>query len=215
MTATSGRMGGSEYAVTYRRGTGLVIGGTQGTYTALDPNGSGTTGSDVLQSRSPGLSTKAGRRAAMHITGPTLVTVPLHITSNLALGVLQGGGSDRVIHRGRCKDGGDKVEGKDVAGKVEWRTGREKVEKEDGKEREVEKDMDGGVHVEEHEVVKPEERREEEEVQREDAGHNLEQMEEVGAGAKEQRAKSCSSNTEEEDAARDKEENEYNTDYMG
>ncbi|XP_061549353.1 uncharacterized protein si:dkeyp-68b7.12 isoform X2 [Phycodurus eques] len=106
-------LGGSEYAVTYRRGTGLVSGGTQGTYTALDPEGLGGTDGDSVQTRSPGLSTKAGRRAAMHITGPTMVTVPLHITSNLALGLLQGGGSDRVVHRGRDKEEGDKVERKD------------------------------------------------------------------------------------------------------
>nr|XP_029136612.1 rho GTPase-activating protein 30-like [Labrus bergylta] len=99
-------IGCSEYAVTYCRGTGLVSGsgGTQGTYTALDPEGLGVTGSETVQTRSPGLSTKVGCRAAMHITGPTMVTVPLHITSNLALGVLQGGGADRVIQRGREKD---------------------------------------------------------------------------------------------------------------
>ncbi|XP_017266337.1 rho GTPase-activating protein 30 isoform X2 [Kryptolebias marmoratus] len=118
-----GGIGGSEYAVTYRRGTGLVSGGagTQGTYTALDPEGLGIPGSDGVLSRSPGHSSKAGRRAAMHITGPTLVTVPLHITSKLALGVLQGGGSDRIVHRGRERDGGDKVEGKDGADKKEMK----------------------------------------------------------------------------------------------
>ncbi|XP_077471617.1 uncharacterized protein LOC144085834 [Stigmatopora argus] len=100
----------SEYAVTYRRGTGLVSGGTQGTYTALDPEGLGAADGDSAQSKSPGMSAKAGRRVAMHITGPTMVTVPLHITSNLALGLLQGGGSDRVVHRGPDKDGGDRVE---------------------------------------------------------------------------------------------------------
>ncbi|XP_072296526.1 rho GTPase-activating protein 30 [Eucyclogobius newberryi] len=92
---------GSEYAVTYRRGTGLVNAGSQGTYTSLDP------GPEAVQARSPGLSSKAGRRIAMHITGPTTVTVPLHITSSLALGVLQRGGADRVVHRARDKDGGD------------------------------------------------------------------------------------------------------------
>ncbi|XP_026168959.1 rho GTPase-activating protein 30 isoform X2 [Mastacembelus armatus] len=120
VTVSAGVIGGSEYAVTYRRGTGLVSGGagTQGTYTALDPDGLGTAG-ESLHSRSPGLSTKAGRRAAMHITGPTIVTVPLHITSNLALGVLQGGGGDRVIHRGRDKDGGDRGESKEGVEKVQ------------------------------------------------------------------------------------------------
>ncbi|CAL9688395.1 unnamed protein product [Knipowitschia caucasica] len=92
----------SEYAVTYRRGTGQVTTGTQGTYTALDPEG--PTSNDAVQTRSPGLTAKAGRRIAVHITGPTMVTVPLHITSNLALGVLQGGGGDRIIHRGSNKE---------------------------------------------------------------------------------------------------------------
>uniref|UniRef100_A0A8C7V2U1 Rho GTPase-activating protein 30 n=1 Tax=Oryzias sinensis TaxID=183150 RepID=A0A8C7V2U1_9TELE len=117
----AGGMGGSEYAVTYRRGTGLVSGGagTMGTYTAIDPEGLGLTSSEVVQARSPGLSSKVGRRAAMHITGPTTVTVPLHITSSLALGVLQGAGSDRLIHRGKEKDLGDKVEGKEEGDKLE------------------------------------------------------------------------------------------------
>lgn len=145
VTVSTGAIGGSEYAVTYRRGTGLVSGGagTQGTYTSLDPEGLGMAGNESLQSRSPGLSTKAGRRAAMHITGPTLVTVPLHITSNLALGVLQGGGSDRVVHRGRDKDGGDRGESKD---------GREKVDRKecDETESKVEEDKkveDKGKHA--------------------------------------------------------------------
>ncbi|PWA30037.1 hypothetical protein CCH79_00009719 [Gambusia affinis] len=118
--APAGGLGSREYAVTYRRGTGLVSGGagTQGTYTALDPEGLAVPGSEGVQTRSPGLSNKA-RRAAMHITGPTMVTVPLHITSNLALGVLQGGGSDRVIIRGRDKDGGDKQDGNEAGGKIE------------------------------------------------------------------------------------------------
>ncbi|KAK5611953.1 hypothetical protein CRENBAI_005370 [Crenichthys baileyi] len=123
-TVSAGGLGSSEYAVTYRRGTGLVSGGvsggagTQGTYTALDPDTLGIPGSEGVQSRSPGLSNKA-RRAAMHITGPTIVTVPLHITSNLALGVLQGGGGDRLILRGRDKDRGDKQDGKEAGGKIE------------------------------------------------------------------------------------------------
>ncbi|XP_032387829.1 rho GTPase-activating protein 30 isoform X2 [Etheostoma spectabile] len=125
VTPTAGAIGGSEYAVTYRRGTGLVSGGvgTQGTYTSFGSEGLGVTGNKT-QSRSPGLSTKVGRRAAMHITGPTTVTVPLHITSNLALGVLQGGGGDRVIHRVRDKDAGDRVEGREGGEKVEMSESR-------------------------------------------------------------------------------------------
>ncbi|XP_061587881.1 rho GTPase-activating protein 30 [Cololabis saira] len=145
MTISAGGIGGSEYAVTYRRGTGLVSGGagTQGTYTALDPDSLGMAGSEGVQSRSPGLSSKAGRRAAMHITGPTMVRVPLHITSNLALGVLQGGGSDRLIHRGRDKDRGDKVEGMEVAEKVEKKEQREieRKVKEDRKAEEEKKNQ--------------------------------------------------------------------------
>ncbi|XP_028329341.1 rho GTPase-activating protein 31 [Gouania willdenowi] len=113
-------IGGSKYAVTYRRGTGLVSGsgggGPSANMVLVPPEAS--TGTDT-QSRSPGLSTKAGRRAAMHITGPTMVTVPLHITSNLALGVLQGGGGDRVIHCRREKDGGEKSEQRESGKKVE------------------------------------------------------------------------------------------------
>lgn len=129
--------------MTYRRGTGLVSGGTgtQGTYTALDPEGLGVAGNESFQSRSPGLSTKAGRRAAMHITGPTLVTVPLHITSNLALGVLQGGGADRVVHRARDKDGGDRGEGKE---------GGENVDRKDNPG--MEKDVEEGIKLEEEET---------------------------------------------------------------
>ncbi|XP_037537835.1 rho GTPase-activating protein 30 [Nematolebias whitei] len=151
VAVSPGGIGGSEYAVTYRRGTGLVSGGAgiQGTYTALDPESLGILGSDSVQSRSPGLSSKAGRRAAMHITGPTLVTVPLHITSNLALGVLQGGGSDRIVHRGREKDGGDKLDGKDGVEKKERRECRgmewnveEPKKMEEKEERPKEKDKE-------------------------------------------------------------------------
>ncbi|XP_031726623.1 rho GTPase-activating protein 30 [Anarrhichthys ocellatus] len=163
VTASAGALGGSEYAVTYRRGTGLVSGGTgtQGTYTSLDPESLGLSDSDTLQSRSPGLSTK-GRRAAMHITGPTMVTVPLHITSNLALGVLQGGGGDRVIHRGRDREGVDRVEGKERRGKAGRRESRgveRKVEEsrkvEEEEKRPKGKGTDGGgvVDAEGSEVV--------------------------------------------------------------
>ncbi|CAB1426925.1 unnamed protein product [Pleuronectes platessa] len=153
--APPGGMGGSEYAVTYRRGTGCVSGGTQGTYTALDPEGLGVIGSEGLQSRSPGLSAKAGRRAAMHITGPTMVTVPLHITSNLALGVLQGRGSDRVIHRGRDKDGGDRAEGKEGEGKGERKKIKRTEMKVEGVRKVRKEETDGGgvVDVEVKTVV--------------------------------------------------------------
>ncbi|XP_044076667.1 LOW QUALITY PROTEIN: uncharacterized protein si:dkeyp-68b7.12 [Siniperca chuatsi] len=227
VTSSTGAIGGSEYAVTYRRGTGLVSGstGTQGTYTSLDPEGSGLPGNETLQSRSPGLSTKVGRRAAMHITGPTMVTVPLHITSNLALGVLQGGGGDRVIHRGRDKDGGDRVDGKEEGEKVERKERREmerkveegrKVEKEkknhSGKVTDREGVVDaegntvaGGGEEEEGEGKKEEEKEEEEEVSEERRSKPDVVMGCRGV-SKEQRVKSVTSNTEEdndEDAVND------------
>ncbi|KAJ8409805.1 hypothetical protein AAFF_G00218640 [Aldrovandia affinis] len=87
---------GSGYAVTYRRGGGASVSvvsgaGTQGTYSRLDTEG-GTADGLPPQPRSPGgLSSRAERRAGIHISGPFSVTVPLHITSGLALGVLQDG----------------------------------------------------------------------------------------------------------------------------
>ncbi|KAM6920624.1 uncharacterized protein PEZ65_012543 [Lycodopsis pacificus] len=197
VTASAGALGGSEYAVTYRRGTGLVSGGTgtQGTYTALDPESLGLSDGDTLQSRSPGLSTK-GRRAAMHITGPTMVTVPLHITSNLALGVLQGGGGDRVIHRARDREGVDRVEGKEGRGKAGRRESRA-VERKVEESRKVEeeekstkgKGTDGGGVVDAggSEVEKEEEVREE---------CKPELVVEGPCVSREQRAKSQTSNAE-------------------
>ncbi|XP_029381592.1 rho GTPase-activating protein 31 [Echeneis naucrates] len=205
--ASSGALGGSEYAVTYRRGTGLVSGGagTQGTYTALDPEGLGAVGNETLQSRSPGQSTKAGRRAAMHITGPTMVTVPLHITSNLALGMLQqGGSSNRVVHRGRDKEGGDREDDKNGGEKVTRKERRERQTKEEkgGKVEEREKgevvDVDedttgtGGVGEEKAEVAKEEEKKEEE--VKEDGGQKSEVMAE--GVSEEQRTQSYIFNTD-------------------
>ncbi|XP_049889702.1 uncharacterized protein si:dkeyp-68b7.12 [Epinephelus moara] len=210
--ATTGAIGGSEYAVTYRRGTGLVSGGagTQGTYTSLDPEGLGVTGNETLQSRSPGLSTKVGRRAAMHITGPTMVTVPLHITSNLALGVLQGGGGDRVIHRSRDKDVGDRVEGKEVERKESREMERNveesrKVEKEEKNHSGKVTDGEGVMEAEANTVTggDGEEEKEKEEEAREECRRKPEEV--VGGQVvfREQRAKSQTSNTEEDNAVDD------------
>lgn len=104
--AVMGAIGGSEYAITYRRGTGVVSGSTenQRTSSALDLEGFKSTNDELLQAKCTGDSAKMSRRAAMHITGPTLVTVPLHITNTLAFGVLQGEGSERIIQCGRDKD---------------------------------------------------------------------------------------------------------------
>ncbi|KAF7662327.1 hypothetical protein LDENG_00239470 [Lucifuga dentata] len=198
-------VGGSGYAVTYRRGTGIGGVGIQGSYNALDPEGFGTAGNDVQpghQSRSPGLSSKAGRRAAMHITGPTMVTVPLHITSNLALGVLQGGGGDRVIHCGRDKDRGNRVEGKEGAERVERKESRVMERKEeDGEDKNDRGNVEdrGGVvdakestggETEENEGVKEE--KTEEEAVKEDCVLKPEQVMEGQGEGREQSAKCVS-----------------------
>lgn len=230
----TGAIGGSEYAVTYRRGTGLVsnVAGTQGTYTVLDPEGLGVTHNEILQSRSPGHSTKVGRRAAMHITGPTMVTVPLHITSNLAFGVLQGAGGDRVIHRGRDKDGGERVDGKEGGEKVERRGSREMESKvEDGRKvAKEEKDLRGKVKeevvvVEENPVAggdREEEgegkKEEEKEEVREECGLKPEPVMRGRVVSGEHPAKSLTSNTEadnDEDAVNDDKDVDENDEYMG
>lgn len=213
VTVSTGALGGSEYAVTYRRGTGLVSGGTQGTYTALDPEGLGLTGNETLQSRSPGISTKVGRRAAMHITGPTMVTVPLHITSNLALGVLQGGGGDRIIHRGRDKDGGDRVEGKEGGEKVERRESRV-IEKKVEESRQVEEEEEEQINHREK-VLDAEETAVPDDGGEEGGEEKKEDEEELVTGgrgvSREERIRSFSaSNTDE-----DNEEDAVISDYMG
>uniref|UniRef100_UPI003AAE2B63 LOW QUALITY PROTEIN: rho GTPase-activating protein 30 n=1 Tax=Centroberyx gerrardi TaxID=166262 RepID=UPI003AAE2B63 len=225
--AEAGASASSGYAVTYRRGTGVVSGGggTQGTYNALDPDGLGATGGEGQPhpSRSPGLSTKVGRRAAMHITGPHLVTVPLHITSNLALGVLQGGGGDRVIHCRRNKNGGDKVEGAKEGGeRVERKDGRETERKEKGgrvvaaedakedkydgrsvKDEELEEGKGSTAVEETAEGAKEEEKEEKEEDEEAAAGEERRLKPEPAAGGGgeggEQGAKHLNSNTEEDD----------------
>lgn len=231
-------LGGSEYAVTYRRGTGIVSSGTgiQGTYTALDPEGLGVINNETVQSRSPGHSTKVGRRAAMHITGPTMVTVPLHITSNLAFGVLQGGGGDRVIHRGRDKEGGDRIDAKEGVEKVERHESSE-VEKEPENGRKVEKEEkthEGNVTDGER-VMETEENLEaggaageekdctgKEAQEKEEAQEECGLMPELETGAqgvsREHRAKSLISSSEEENdedaVIHDKDGDEYD-EYMG
>lgn len=221
ISVSSGAIGGSEYAVTYRRGTGLVSGGagTQGTYTALDPEGLGLIGSETLQSRSPGLSTKVGRRAAMHITGPTMVTVPLHITSNLALGLLQGGGSDRVIHRSRDKDGGDRVEGKEGGEKVERSESRGKEGKVEEEEKNpsgkvMERDTEGSAVAGGGEEKEGEEKKEEEEEEevREECRWKPE-LAGGGRASREQRVKS--SNTEEDNDEDAVDDDKDIDEYMG
>ncbi|XP_074543868.1 uncharacterized protein LOC141803766 [Halichoeres trimaculatus] len=222
-------VGGSEYAVTYRRGTGLVSGGagTQGTYTALDPEGLGLTGCETVQSRSPGLSTKAGRRAAMHITGPTMVTVPLHITSNLLAGVMQGGGADRVVHRGRERDGGDRVEGKEGGERKESRAADRKVEEgrkeEEGKRKRKVTEVEAGgvtgegVHEEDEVGAGKKEDEEEKKEAREEERREQKMGMRIPSMSSEKRAKSVTSNTEEgddKDALDDGHDSDGNNEYM-
>lgn len=205
----SGGLSGSEYAVTYRRGTGCVgsSAGTPGTYTALDPEGSGAVCSESVQSRSPGHSTKVGRRAAMHITGPTLVTVPLHITSNLALGVLQGGGGTRVIHRSRDRDGGDRLEAmegqeqveKRKTREIEWDVKKEAEEEEEKSRRGQGTGVDGVRDKRKAPVAGGGPEGGGEENRGEEEGDEGEEMlARGGEGPREQRIKSLASNTEEE-----------------
>lgn len=99
--ASAGGGVSSGYAVTYRRTGGaqvsMVSGGTPGTYNRLESGGgaNGAEGASQGVSRSPGMTSKADRRAGIHISGPFSVTVPLHITSGLALGVLHGGWNEK------------------------------------------------------------------------------------------------------------------------
>lgn len=147
--STNGSDVGSGYAVTFRRGQGASVsvvsggGGTKGTYSRLDSHCSGGISTEALQppSRSPGLSSKADRRAGIHISGPFSVTVPLHITSGLAFGVLQGGGADRGNHRGG-QESGDKGEG----GEGDRRKGRE-GERQKGREGDRQEGGEGERHI--------------------------------------------------------------------
>ncbi|KAK6302834.1 hypothetical protein J4Q44_G00271890 [Coregonus suidteri] len=147
--SSSGRDVGSGYAVTFRRGQGASVsvvsgsGGTKGTYSRLDSHCGGGNRTEALQppSRSPGLSSKADRRAGIHISGPFSVTVPLHITSGLAFGVLQGGGADRGNHRGG-EESGDKGEG----GEGERHKGREGG-RQKGREGGRQKGREGERHI--------------------------------------------------------------------
>ncbi|XP_067309014.1 rho GTPase-activating protein 30 [Pseudorasbora parva] len=97
--ASAGGGVSSGYAVTYRRTGGaqvsMVSTGTPGTYNRLDSGANGAEGASSGVSRSPAMTSKADRRAGIHISGPFSVTVPLHITSGLALGVLHGGWNER------------------------------------------------------------------------------------------------------------------------
>lgn len=202
--------------------------GTQGIYTPLHPEGFGVTGNETFQLRSPGLTTK-GRRAAVHITRPTMVTVPLHITSNLALGVLQGGGGDRIIHCGRDKDEGDSVEGKREGEsmmregrRMEWNVDDCRRGEESNKHRGEVADREvvdtEGETVECGDVGDDHERQKDE--QKEDDGEEWrwKPEQETGGQCREQRVKSLTSSPEEdndEDGVSDGMDVDERDDYMG
>lgn len=85
----------------------------------------------------------------MHITGPTLVTIPLHISTSLAFGVLQRGGGDKIIHYGRDTDEKDKIPDKE---KTEEVTKKDEEGEENDKEILMERTEDnmgcGGMEIE-------------------------------------------------------------------
>ncbi|KPP64438.1 hypothetical protein Z043_117220 [Scleropages formosus] len=164
--AIGGSMGGigSSYAVTYRRGGGASVSvvsgtGTPGTYSRLDSGG--VADAQHPQPKSPAMSSKAERRAGMHISGPFSVTVPLHITSGLALGVLQAAPGERgeeLLQKGedrerdRKENTGDKAEQEDM-----------RVLTAEGKEAEAEAGSDGSDGGTEEEQEEEEEEQEEDE----------------------------------------------------
>lgn len=201
----TGAIGGSEYAVTYRRGTGVVSGnaGNQGTSRAPDLQGVKSTNHEIVQSRSPGDSAKMSRRAAMHITGPTLVTVPLHITTNL--GALQRGDGDRIIHYGGDKDGKEKIIDKEKADEVEIKDNEgEKNDKEISMERTEDNVACGGIEIERDGMK---------EKQHEDCGHKPEMV--MADVFREIRPKILSSDFEEANVITDEMDHDENSEYMG
>ncbi|XP_053342868.1 rho GTPase-activating protein 30 [Clarias gariepinus] len=136
-TTEGGAAGGgsvaSGYAVTYRRTGGasvsMVSGGSgaQGTYRSLD-SGLGAN-ADKTQCPSQVMPSRAERRAGMHISGPFSVTVPLHITSGLALGVLHGGRAEEEEPRHEPdEEGPPKKDKHESAEEKETELDQEKVE---------------------------------------------------------------------------------------
>lgn len=123
----------SGYAVTYRRTGGASVsmvsgsGGAQGTYRSLEA-GAGTN-TEKSQSPSQVTPSRAERRAGMHISGPFSVTVPLHITSGLALGVLQGGrGDEEEPRQGQNEEEQSKKDKQENAEEKEMDMGEGKVQ---------------------------------------------------------------------------------------
>lgn len=207
--AFTGAIGGSEYAVTYRRGTGVVSGsaGNQGTSTALDLEGFKSTNHETFQTRSPGDSAKMSRRAAMHITGPTLVTVPLHITTNLAFGVLQREGGERIIHYGRDKDGKCSVPDKEMAEEM-------KIKNEEGEKNDKEVSIDRTEDTEAccQTEIESEVKKEKQQEKQDDCGFKSEMV--MANGSREQ-PKILSSDSEEAKVVTNDTDNNEASEYMG
>ncbi|TSP09119.1 Rho GTPase-activating protein 30 [Bagarius yarrelli] len=155
--STGGGGAGSGYAVTYRRTGGASVsmvsgmGGAQGTYRSLDP-GAGVN-ADKSQTPSQTTPSRAERRAGMHISGPFSVTVPLHITSGLALGVLQGGKAEEEEQRKQEQNEETQLKkdkpGDDEEKEQELDEGKVETEKKtDNKDEEMD-DVSNGVGVKE------------------------------------------------------------------
>ncbi|XP_027006347.2 rho GTPase-activating protein 31 [Tachysurus fulvidraco] len=190
--AEGGSTGGggvaSGYAVTYRRTGGASVsmvsggGGAHGTYRSLDPGTAANT--DKTQTPSQVMPSRAERRAGMHISGPFSVTVPLHITSGLALGVLQGGrAEEEELRQGQNEEEQLKKDKKDNAEEKETEPEEEKVQSSvketeslnDNKEKMLdnvgEEDME---KVDKSEDIQPEEAIPEEQEVSEDKGEEEE-----------------------------------------
>lgn len=208
----------SGYAVTYRRTGGASVsmvsggGGAQGTYRSLDP-GAGANG-DKLQVPSQGTPSRAERRAGMHISGPFSVTVPLHITSGLALGVLQGGrGEEEEPRQGQNEEEQLKKDKLENAEDKETELDEEKVQTDektgslnDNKDKQMDhmSEIDGEKEDVKKEDIAPEVR--------------LEEKEESGDKSKEDQCSSEEEISNEEQPATDRpslSEDIDGDDYMG
>lgn len=141
----------------------------------------------------------------MHITGPTLVTVPLHITTNLAFGVLQRGGGERIIHYGRDKDEKGNVPDKEKAEEMKKKNDEgEKNNEEVLMDTKEDTEACGGTEEEsEGKNEKPQE-------EQEDCGYNLEM---VMANRPREQPKTLSSSSEQAKSVT--EDNDDASEYMG
>ncbi|XP_041095334.1 rho GTPase-activating protein 30-like [Polyodon spathula] len=182
--AEPGAKGSQGYAVTYRRGGGAsvsVVGGAEA--------GLGSSSLDNLSSNSPKVrSNRAERCAGVHISGPFSVTVPLHITSGLALGVLQGANGDKGAEKAGEEKRTTVEDSPDLGAKVE------QGDEENNESPESESQEEAGLQEAERQEVR--ETDVEVEVEASASGHGG-------------RSSSISSEEEEEHPEEEEEEGEY------